>query len=318
MENASNINSANYAIEYVKQNGAVELLVPKSQYSELETTHKMVTDFGCSVCYRVFSPPIKTRKCAHRLCHMCYVQIRRSITPEHLTRPMTLCPECRSPLESVVRASPYQLPKISEVLHLDHAAQLELDILYNNCHVTGFGESLQIFSDTVESPLELRDVIFAPVRATNTVLNLGLFTGYLSACVGLSVGAGVVSGAFGLGRQLGSLVCQQEPSPTIHQAAKSGASWMFEKLSTVYDAIPYESTQLPLPVAAYLGLSYLDRKFLQGSTNGQGIMRNNGAEDRRNFYKDISERLYQVCTPYQAVTDSTIAIFQYTKQCFTA
>lgn len=318
MENSSNINSANNTIEYVKQNGTVELLAPKSQYSELETTHKMVTDFGCSVCYRVFSPPIKTRKCEHRLCHMCYVQMRRSIAPEHLTRPMTLCPECRSPLESVVRASPYHLPKISEVLHLDHAAQHELDILYNNCHVTGFGESLQIFSDTVESPLELRDIIFAPVRATNTVLNLGLFTGYLSACVGLSVGAGVVSGVFGLGRQLGSLVNQQEPSPTIHQAAKSGASWMFEKLSTVYDAIPYESTQLPLPVAAYLGLSYLDRKFLQGSTNGQGIMRDNGAEDRRQLYANISERIYQVCTPYQAVTDSTIAVFQYTKQCFAA
>ena len=318
MENSININSANNAIEYVKQNGTVELLAPKSQYSELETTHKMVTDFGCSVCYRVFSPPIKTRKCEHRLCHMCYVQMRRSIAPGHLTRPMTLCPECRSPLESVVRASPYHLPKISEVLHLDHEAQHELDILYNNCHVTGFGESLQIFSDNVESPLEFRDIIFAPVRATNTVLNLGLFTGYLSTCVGLSVGAGVVSGVFGLGRQLGSLVNQQEPSPTIHQAAKSGASWMFEKLSTVYDAIPYESTQLPLPVAAYLGLSYLDRKFLQGSTNGQGIMRDNGAENRRQLYANISERIYQVCTPYQAVTDSTIAIFQYTKQCFAA
>ena len=318
MDNSSNINSASNVIEYVQQDGTVELLAPKSQYSELETTHKMVTDFGCSVCYRVFSPPIKTRKCEHRLCHICYVQMRRSITPEHLTRPMTLCPECRSPLESIVRPSPYHLPSISEVLHLDHAAQHQLDMLYNNCFVTGIGEPLQIFSDTVESPFELRDVFFAPVRATNTVLNLGLFTGYLSACVGLSVGAGVVSGVFGLGRQLGDLVYQQEPSPPIHQAARSGANWMFEQLSSVYDAIPYESTQLPLPVATYLGLSYLDKKFLQRSTAGQGIVRDSGADDRLELYMKISERIYQVCTPYQSVTDSTIALFQYTKQYFAA
>lgn len=318
MENSSNINSANNVIEYVTQNGTVELLAPKSQYSESETTHKMVTDFGCSVCYRVYGPPIKTRKCQHRLCHICYVQMGRGIVPENLTRPMTLCPECRSPLESIVRPSPSHLPKISEVLYLDHAAQHELNQLYSNCDVTGFGEPLQIFSDNVASPLQLRDVIFAPVRATNTVLNLGLFTGYLSACVGLSVGAGVVSGVFGLGRQLGSLVYQQEASPPIHQAAKNGASWMFEQLSAVYDAIPYESTQLPLPIVTYLGLSYLDRRFLQGSTSNREINRDDGIDSRSDFYRDISQRLYQVCTPYQAVTDSTIAIFQYTKQCFTA
>lgn len=314
----STINSANNVIEYVMQDGTVELLAPKSQYSESETTRKMVTDYGCSVCYRVYGPPIKTRKCQHRLCHICYVQMSRGIVPGNFTRPMTLCPECRSPLESIVRPSPSHLPRVTEVLYLDHAAQQELNRLYSNCDVTGFGEPLQIFSDNVESPFQYRDIFFAPVRATNTVLNLGLFTGYLSACVGLSVGAGVASGIFGLGQQLGNLVYGQEPSPSIQQAAKSGASWMFEKLSTVYESIPYESTQLPLPVMTYFGLSYLDNKFLRGPTNNLGRHTDNSIDGRRDFYRKVSEHLYQVCTPYQAVTDNTVAIFQYTKQCFTA
>ena len=305
MDSSININSASNPIEYVKSNGTVELLLPKSQYSEAETIHKMVTDYGCSVCFRVYAPPIKTRKCEHRLCHICYVQMRRGIVPENLSRPMTLCPECRSPLESIVRASPSHLPKVTEVLHLDHGDQHEIDRLYSKCLVTGFGEPLQAFSDTVTRPLQYRDIFYAPFRATNTLLNLGLFAGYISTCVGLSVGAGVVSSVVELGRQFGSMGSRQEPPRSIHQAARSGANWMFNNLARVYNGIPYESTQLALPLVTYFGLTYLDQKFLQGPI-----------DDRRQFYRDISEKIYDVCTPYQAVTDRTIAIFRYTQECF--
>ena len=311
MDSPVNFNSASDAIEYVKCDGTVELLRPKSQYSEAETTHKMVTDYGCSVCYRVYAPPIKTRKCEHRLCHVCYVQMNRGIVPENLSRPMTLCPECRSPLESIVRPSPSHLPTVTEVLHLDHNDQHEIDRLYSKCLVTGIGEPLQAFSDRVTRPLEYRDIFKAPFRATNTVLNLGLFAGYISTCVGLSVGAGVASGVFELGRQIGTMGIRQEPSPPIHQAARSGANWMFNKLARVYDAIPYESTQLALPLLSYFAMWYLDRKFLQGP--GDDSRR---AEKRMEFYRDISEKLYEICTPYQSVTDSTIALFRYTQECF--
>ena len=315
MESTSNINSASNVIEYVRNNGAVELLAPKSQYSEVETTRKMVTDYGCSVCYRVYAPPIKTRKCEHRLCHICYVQMRRGIVPEHLTRPMTLCPECRSSLESIVPPSPSHLPKVTEVLHLDHGDQHELNRLYSKCVVTGIGESVQTFSDTVASPLQNDDLVYAPFRATNTILNLGLFAGYLSTCVGLSLGAGVVSGVYGLGRQLGNLAFRQEPSPPVSQVARSGASWMFNYLASIYDAIPYESTQLVLPFVAYIGLSYLDLQLIQGSTAEQN---NQDADihERHEHYRTISEHIYEICTPYQSVTDSTMAIFRYTQQCF--
>lgn len=311
MDSPNNINSASNAIEYVKCDGTVELLRPKSQYSEAETTHKMVTDYGCSVCYRVYAPPIKTRKCEHRLCHVCYVQMNRGIVPENLSRPMTLCPECRSPLESIVRPSPSHLPTVTEVLHLDHNDQHEIDRLYSKCLVTGIGEPLQAFSDRVTRPLEYRDIFKAPFRATNTVLNLGLFAGYISTCVGLSVGAGVASGVVELGRQIGTMGIRQEPSPPIHQAARSGANWMFNKLARVYDAIPYESTQLALPLLSYFAMWYLDRKFLQGP--GDDSRR---AEERRETYREISEKIYDICTPYQSVTDSTIALFRYTQECF--
>lgn len=311
MDSPVNFNSASDAIEYVKRDGTVELLRPKSQYSEAETTHKMVTDYGCSVCYRVYAPPIKTRKCEHRLCHVCYVQMNRGIVPENLSRPMTLCPECRSPLESIVRPSPSHLPTVTEVLHLDHNDQHEIDRLYSKCLVTGIGEPLQAFSDRVTKPLGYRDILKAPFRATNTVLNLGLFAGYISTCVGLSVGAGVASGVVELGRQIGTMGIRQEPSPPIHQAARSGANWMFNKLAGIYDAIPYESTQLALPLISFFGLWYLDRKFLQGP--GDDSRR---AEERMEFYRDISEKLYEICTPYQSVTDSTIALFRYTQECF--
>ena len=311
MDSPVNFNSASDAIEYVKCDGTVELLRPKSQYSEAETTHKMVTDYGCSVCYRVYAPPIKTRKCEHRLCHVCYVQMNRGIVPENLSRPMTLCPECRSPLESIVRPSPSHLPTVTEVLHLDHNDQHEIDRLYSKCLVTGIGEPLQAFSDRVTRPLEYRDIFKAPFRATNTVLNLGLFAGYISTCVGLSVGAGVASGVFELGRQIGTMGIRQEPSPPIHQAARSGANWMFNKLARVYDAIPYESTQLALPLLSYFAMWYLDRKFLQGP--GDDSRR---AEERRETYREISEKIYDICTPYQSVTDSTIALFRYTQECF--
>lgn len=313
MDSSIDINSASNAIEYVKSDGTVELLLPKSQYSEAETIHKMVTDYGCSVCYRVYAPPIKTRKCEHRLCHVCYVQMRRGIVPENLSRPMTLCPECRSPLESIVRPSPSHLPKVTEVLHLDHGDQDEIDRLYSKCFVTANGEPLQAFSDNVTRPLQALDICYAPFRATNTVLNLGLFAGYISTCVGLSVGAGVVSGVAELGRQFGNMGNRQEPSPPIHRVARSSANWMFNKLAGVYNAIPYESTQLPLPFMSYMGMSYLDHKFLQGP--GQRVDPY-GVEERRQLYRDISERIYDICTPYQAVTDSTIAIFRYTQECF--
>ena len=313
MDSAIDINSASNAIEYVKSDGTVELLLPKSQYSEAETIHKMVTDYGCSVCYRVYAPPIKTRKCEHRLCHVCYVQMRRGIVPENLSRPMTLCPECRSPLESIVRPSPSHLPKVTEVLHLDHGDQDEIDRLYSKCFVNGIGEPLPAFSDNVTRPLQGLDICYAPFRATNTVLNLGLFAGYISTCVGLSVGAGVVSGVAQLGRQFGNMGNQQEPSPPIHRVARSSANWMFNKLAGVYNAIPYESTQLPLPFMAYMGMSYLDHKFLQGPGHRVDPY---GVEERRQLYRDISERIYDICTPYQAVTDSTIAIFRYTQECF--
>ena len=311
MDSPVNFNSASDAIEYVKCDGTVELLRPKSQYSEAETTHKMVTDYGCSVCYRVYAPPIKTRKCEHRLCHVCYVQMNRGIVPENLSRPMTLCPECRSPLESIVRPSPSHLPTVTEVLHLDHNDQHEIDRLYSKCLVTGIGEPLQAFSDRVTRPLEYLDIFKAPFRATNTVLNLGLFAGYISTCVGLSVGAGVASGVVELGRQIGTMGIRQEPSPPIHQAARSGANWMFNKLARVYDAIPYESTQLALPLLSYFAMWYLDRKFLQGP--GDDSRR---AEERRETYREISEKIYDICTPYQSVTDSTIALFRYTQECF--
>ena len=311
MDSPVNFNSASDAIEYVKCDGTVELLRPKSQYSEAETTHKMVTDYGCSVCYRVYAPPIKTRKCEHRLCHVCYVQMNRGIVPENLSRPMTLCPECRSPLESIVRPSPSHLPTVTEVLHLDHNDQHEIDRLYSKCLVTGIGEPLQAFSDRVTKPLGYRDILKAPFRATNTVLNLGLFAGYISTCVGLSVGAGVASGVVELGRQIGTMGIRQEPSPPIHQAARSGANWMFNKLARVYDAIPYESTQLALPLLSYFAMWYLDRKFLQGP--GDDSRR---AEERRETYREISEKIYDICTPYQSVTDSTIALFRYTQECF--
>ena len=311
MDSPNNFNSASNAIEYVKCDGTVELLLPKSQYSEAETTHKMVTDYGCSVCYRVYAPPIKTRKCEHRLCHVCYVQMNRGVVPENLSRPMTLCPECRSPLESIVQPSPSHLPTITEVLHLDHNDQHAIDRLYSKCLVTGIGEPLQAFSDRVTRPLEYRDILKAPFRATNTVLNLGLFAGYISTCVGLSVGAGVASGVVELGRQIGTMGIRQEPSPPIHQAARSGANWMFNKLAGIYDAIPYESTQLALPLLSYFAMWYLDRKFLQGP--GDDSRR---AEERRETYREISEKIYDICTPYQSVTDSTIALFRYTQECF--
>ena len=313
MDSSININSASNAIEYVKCDGRVELLLPKSQYSEAETIHKMVTDYGCSVCYRVYAPPIRTRKCEHRLCHLCYVQMRRGIVPENLSRPMTLCPECRSPLESIVRPSPSHLPKLTEVLYLDHSDQHEIDGLYSKCLVTGIGEPLQAFSDTVTRPLQYQDILYAPFRATNTVLNLGLFAGYISTCVGLSVGAGVASGAVELGRQIGNMGIRQEPSPPIHRVARSGANWMFNKLAGVYDTIPYESTQLALPLLTYFGLWYMDRKFLQGPGHSAD---SRGAEDRTELYRSISEKIYDICTPYQSVTDSTIALFRYTQECF--
>lgn len=313
MDSSIYINLASNAIEYVKCDGTVELLLPKSQYSEAETIHKMVTDYGCSVCYRVYAPPIKTRKCEHRLCHVCYVQMRRGIVPEDLSRPMTLCPECRSPLESIVLPSPSHLPKVTEVLHLDHGDQHEIDRLYSKCLVTGNGEPLQAFSDTVTRPFQYQEIFYAPFRATNTVLNLGLFAGYISTCVGLSVGAGVVSGVVELGRQFGNMGNRQEPSPPIHRVARSGANWMFNKLAGVYNSIPYESTNLLLPFITYIGLSYMDRKLLQGTDHSAD---RHSVQEREEFYRDITGRIYDICTPYRAVTDSTIALFRYTHECF--